>query len=332
MIAFMNLAGIAAADQIAGYDRLTVKAGHRAEPVLASVWYPAGIPTYRGMIGDNAVFKGMPAYVGAAIANGRFPLILLSHGSGGNMDTLSWLSSELARRGAMVLAVNHPGSTTGDSSPRRSTLLHERTLDLSSALETLLADNAFAQHVDEEQIVTLGFSLGGATALHLVGARMNRDAYRAYCDQNASKAQDCLYFAKGGVDLRALPNTWEIDMSDPRIDAAIAVDPGLTYGFTGQSIAKLNLPVLLINLGNEHRWSAADVSAQGSNLTERLPQLDYKVVAPAHHYTFLGLCKPEGATILENEHDDPVCDDPGNSDRAKIHAEIIEHIAVFLGL
>ena len=122
-VAAIGLASAAAADPIAGYDRFEVTAPHRAAPVAASVWYPVGTPTYRGLIGDNPVFEGTSAYVGAAIAEGKFPLVLVSHGSGGNMDRLSWLSSRLALHGAMVLAVNHPGSTSGDSSPRRSVRL-----------------------------------------------------------------------------------------------------------------------------------------------------------------------------------------------------------------
>jgi predicted dienelactone hydrolase len=232
----------------------------------------------------------------------------------------------------MVLAVNHPGSTTGDSSPRRSILLHERAADLSSALDHLLADAAFGPHVDQERIVTLGFSLGGATALNLAGARMDREAYRVYCERMGRSAQDCVFLAKGGVDLAGLPTAWGNNMRDPRIDAAIAVDPGLTYGFTPESVAQLDLPVLLINLGGKDRWLVADVSARGSKLTERLPQVDYAVVEPASHFTFLALCKPEGPALLEAEQDDPVCDDPAGANRAKAHAEIIGHVARFLGL
>ncbi len=106
--------------ELAGYDRFAIQSAHRAERISASLWYPVGSKTYRGLIGDNALFKGTYAYVGAGLAKGHHPLILLSHGSGGNMDAISWLSSGLALKGAMVLAVDHPGSRSGDSSPRRS--------------------------------------------------------------------------------------------------------------------------------------------------------------------------------------------------------------------
>jgi len=328
----IGLASAAAADPIAGYDRLEIVAPHRAALVAASVWYPVGTPTYRGLIGDNAVFEGTPAYVGAALAEGEFPLLLLSHGSGGNMDNLSWLSSRLALRGAMVLAVNHPGSTSGDSSPRRSVRLAERAADLRAALDHVLADPAFAPHVDASRISSLGFSLGGATALNLVGAQTDRGLYRDYCAVHGDEPADCVFFAKGGVDLANLPDAFEGDMRDPRIGAAIAVDPGLTYAFTDASVAAMDLPVLLINLGGEERFKAADVSARGSNLVERLPRVEYSTAAPASHFTFLALCKPGGQELLAEEHDDPVWDDPAGADRAGIHEEIVERIAEFLQL
>lgn len=321
-----------APERIAGYDRLTVKAAHRPEPLAASIWYPLGTRTYRGLIRDNAVFKGTFAYVGAAIRDGKYPLLLLSHGSGGNMDSLAWLSSALALRGALVLAVNHPGSTSGDSSPRRSVQLKDRAADLSAALDTILQDPAFAKHIDTSRITSIGFSLGGATALNLAGLRFDGTAYRRYCDAFGKQAEDCLFLAKGGVDLANLPASFAADMRDPRISAAIAIDPGFSYAATDNSIAAMDLPVLLVSLGRKNLFKAADVGPKGSNLAGRLPNVTRAVIAPAHHYTFLAECKPEGAAILKAERDDPVCDDPEGTDRAKAHRNIVKAIAAFLQL
>ncbi|EIM75212.1 hypothetical protein A33O_09449 [Nitratireductor aquibiodomus RA22] len=328
----MGLTGVAMAEPYAGYDRLTVKADHRPSVLAASVWYPAGTPTYRGLVGDNAVFQGSSAYVGAAVAEGRFPLFVLSHGSGGNMDAISWLSSALAMRGAMVLAVNHPGSTSGDSSPRRSLRLDERAADLSAALDALLDEPAFADHVDRSRIAALGFSLGGATALNLAGLRFDRDAYAAYCAWIGDEGQDCVFFAKGGVDLEALPEGFGAALRDDRIGQAIAIDPGMTYAATPESIARTEMPVLLINLGRTHLFKAANVGQDGSDLAEKLPSAVLKTIAPAHHFTFLAECKAEGAAMLAAEKDDPVCDDPEGTDRAAVHEAIVDEIVAFAGL
>lgn len=323
----------ALADQpIAGYDRLTVSAPHRATVVAASVWYPVKTPTYRGLIGDNAVFKGTSAYVGAAIKDGKHPLVLLSHGSGGNMDTISWLSSGLALKGVMVLAVNHPGSTSGDSSPRRSLRLDERALDLSAALDELLADPAFADYIDTSRIAATGFSLGGATALNLAGLRFDAGRYNEYCQGLGKSQPDCTFFSKGGLDLARLPAGFSKGAEDSRISTAIAVDPGFTYGVDEQSLAEVTDPVLLINIGQENLWKAANVGPEGSNLSSKLEDASYSIVKPGHHFTFLAECKPEGAAVLAAEKDDPVCDDPEGTDRAQIHVDILEEIERFLKL
>jgi len=316
----------------AGYDRLTVSAPHRTSAVAASVWYPTQTATYRGLVGDNAVFKGTSAYIGAAVKDGKHPLVLLSHGSGGNMDTISWLSSGLAQKGAMVLAVNHQGSTSGDSSPRRSVRLDERAKDLSAALDELLDDPYLAEHVDKARITSLGFSLGGATALNLAGLRFDGDRYNEYCRGIGKSQADCVFLSKGGVGFSRMPAGFSKRVEDPRVSAVVAIDPGFTYAVDEQSLAKVQQPILLINIGQEHLWKAADVGPDGSNLVGKLEDATYSVVKPGHHFTFLAECKSEGPAVLAAENDDPVCDDPEGTDRAQIHADILAEIARFLKL
>lgn len=318
-------------EPLAGYDRFDVVAAHRAVLVPGSVWYPASARTYAITIGDNPVFSGPPALVGAAAQGGKHPLILLSHGSGGNMDGLGWLSSQLALRGALVVAVNHPGTTSGDSSPRRTPRLDQRAKDLSAALDTVLADPSFGPLIDRNRISALGFSLGGTTVLGLAGGRFQRAKYRDYCLQFADQG-DCVFFRKGGVDFDHLPEEMEADVRDPRISAIVAVEPGITDALSDESIAAMTLPVQLVGLGAPDPWRGVDVSASGSNLAARLPDATYEMIRPASHFTFLGLCKPEAAKLLEAEQDDPVCTDPQGSDRETIHARVVETVARFLGL
>lgn len=331
-LAALTLTGAAAAEPLPGFDRLVVEAPHRPAPLAASVWYPAGGETYRMPVGDNALFVGETVQMGAPVAEGVFPLVLLSHGSGGRADAFAWLAASLARKGVMVLAVDHPGSMTGDSSPRRSLRLHERTADVSRALDQLLADPAFAGHVDPGRISVLGFSLGGGTALQLGGLRVDRDLYQAYCERVGDDAQDCLFWSKGGVDLAALPAEIEGDLGDPRFGAVIAVDPGFTYGLDPASVAAADRRFLLVNLGDDALWPAVDVGPEGSDLEGRLGDATRVVVAPANHFTFLPVCKEGGAELLAAHDDDPICDDPEGADRAAVHATIERHVLAFLGL
>jgi predicted dienelactone hydrolase len=329
MLAAVPFSSVSAAESLPSYEHFDIPSTHRARPIAASVWYPAAVPTYRGLVGDSAIFVGTSVYTGAKPAKGRYPLVLLSHGSGGNMDNISWLSSALAQRGMLVLAVNHPGSMSGDSSPRQSLRLDERASDLAAALDYLLADSTFSPLIDSARISVAGFSLGGATALGMAGARFDRNQYRDYCTLG-KQAQDCAFLAKGGVDLAQLPAGFAADFHDLRISKVVAIDPGGTYAIHKESAAAMKLPTLLINLGDKDRWKTVDVGPNGSNLIGSLHSARYAVIAPASHFSFLAQCKPAAKRLLEEEHDDAICDDPAGADRASVHAEIIELMAKFL--
>lgn len=320
------------ADDLAGYDKFTFDAPHRAEIMAASIWYPAGRKTYQGMVGENAIFKGSKAYVGAAIADGTFPLLILSHGSGGNMDTISWLSSGLAQNGIMILAMNHPGSTSGDSSPRRSIKVWERARDLTALLDAFLADDPLARNVDQNRIYSLGFSLGGLTALHLAGLRTDKQAYVNYCDTFGEAAQDCLFFKKGGVEFDALPKSeFNSVLRDERISAAIAIEPGMSYAFQQETVEGNELPIQLINFGDKNsRWKAIDMGPNGSDLGAKLANATYVEIKPGSHFSFLAECKPGAEKLLKAEGEDPICSDPAGTDRADLHKAVIETIIGFV--
>jgi len=316
--------------ELAGFDRFAVSATHRPSLMQGSIWYPAGTRTYAGFVGKNPVFKGVKAMVGAGVKSGRYPVLLFSHGSGGNMDVLSWMSSALAKRGIIVVGVNHPGSTSGDSSPRRSLQPAERAADLSAALDHLLADPYFSQFVDQDHIVAAGFSLGGATALSLAGVPFDAKAYAGYCERLDGKAQDCLFFAKGDVDLKTMTDGLEESGLDGRVAGAIAIDPGFTYAVEEDGLAEVSIPIQLISLGRENLWPATNVSETGSNLIGKLKSASHATVYPAHHFTFLPECTERGAMLLEEEQDDPVCDDPEGTDRADIHKKIADAMSEFV--
>lgn len=320
----------AVADMLPGYDRFDLITDHRARPIAASIWYPAANPTYRAPVGDGPIFDPTFAFIGPAIAAGEHPLVLLSHGSGGNSDTLGWLTSGLVARGAIVLAVNHPGSTSGDSSPRRSVNLGARANDLSSALDLILADPAFAPFIDPERVGVVGFSLGGTTALGLAGVRFDG----AVQDQNCTtgkEAADCVFFRLGGVRFADYPG-YQADARDRRITQAVIVDPGFGGSANPESLENALAGIALINLGQEQRLDAVDVGPTGNDLANRLPDATYIEIAPANHFSFLGTCKPGAVELIEEDGDDPICSDAEGADRASVHSRLIDAIAAGLSL
>lgn len=323
------LAAPALAEGLPGYDRFDLNAAHRARPVAASIWYPAAAPTYSAPVGDGPLFQPQRAFVGAAVAPGHHALVLLSHGSGGNADSLGWLSAGLAVRGAIVVAVNHPGSTSGDSSPRQSVDLAARAQDLSAALDAVLADPGFAGFVDPARVSAVGFSLGGTTALGLGGLQFDGAMQQANC-QTGPDAADCGFFLRGGVDFAAAKG-FDADTRDRRVTRAVAIDPGFVGAVATDSPSAV--PVHFINLGEgPDRLGAVDVGPDGYDLAGRLPGASYQTFAPANHFSFLAECKPGSPEMLKEEGDDPICTDPAGTDRAALHQALIANIGRALGL
>jgi predicted dienelactone hydrolase len=332
LIALLLLTTAAGADTLAGFDHLAVDAPHRPRPLEASVWYPAGSETYTAAIGANPAFIGTMVQVGPAIAAGQHPLVIISHGSGGNIDNLGWLAEGLVAKGAIVAGVNHPGATSGDSSPRQLPNVIDRTQDLAALIQTLTADPAFGPTIDPAQITALGFSLGGATALAAGGARFDAKAFGAYCDHYGKDASECVFMAKGGADPHAMPASYEADMTVPGLAHIIAVDPAMGHALNEASLAHLP-PVHLIKLGDGDLVPPArDIGPEGSNLAARIAGATYTNITPGWHFSFLGLCTPDAPAMLIAEGEDPICDDPKGADRQTVHDQIIDDVATALGL
>ncbi|WP_020395666.1 alpha/beta hydrolase family protein [Thiolinea disciformis] len=322
----------AAKPDLAAYQSFTFTAKHRSKPIEASLWYPAAAPSETLTIGENRIFYGRSAYNHAAIAQGKHPLVLISHGSGGHMAGLAWLANGLAQAGALVMLLNHQSTTTGDSSARGMILFDQRANDVKAALDHLLQDSKIAPFIDEQHISMLGFSLGGTTALTLAGVRFDRKAYHLHC-KRLPKEPDCAFLNKEQVDLQQLPDSWEQDLSEHRFSQMVVIEPGMGYAALPDSLQAIKIPMLLINLGTTaQRWKTTDMAETGSNIVKLIPKAEYSVFAPAYHFTFLPECKPIGEELLREEQDDPICTDPVGTDRAHIHQQIITKVSQFLKL
>src|ERR1700722_10122281 len=88
--------------------------GAKTQALITTIWYPADAalaeqPHDIGPWG-TPYFLGHPLAPGAPIApeRARYPLIVLSHGTGGTADTMDWIGAALAASGYIVAAVNHP--------------------------------------------------------------------------------------------------------------------------------------------------------------------------------------------------------------------------------
>ncbi|MCY3873767.1 MAG: hypothetical protein OXF88_05690 [Rhodobacteraceae bacterium] len=324
----------AAAEPVAGIRSVAITVEHHGSMMSGVLWYPAGGGGEAITYGENGVFFGTPVLDNARMAEGPFPVILASHGLGGNVGTLSWLTAGLAEAGALVISVNHPNSTTRDFNLHEGLKHWTRTQDLRAALDWIAAQPELAAQADFSRVYAVGFSAGGWTALALGGLRADLQGYAAHCETASPSLWHCADLTWRGADLAAYsPGEWNASRKDDRIRAVAAIDPALTYGLGRTHARDLVKKVLLIGLGGvESRLPATDFSATGSGFAGQLPAAEIEIMAPAAHFSALLPCKPRGPAILAAEGDYPLCDDPPGTDRAALHKRIVSRVAVFLGL
>jgi predicted dienelactone hydrolase len=301
----------------------------RRDGIDFHIWYPASPGGKAVTVGGNGVFHGTPAGRGAPPAGGAYPVILMSHGAGGNAGQFGWIASALAAQGYVVALPNHPGSTSGNASAPEALRIWERPQDISAVLDALQADPAAYPYMDLSRVGVLGFSAGGYTALALSGARVDPARLAAFCDHGGRGMSDCDFFARHGIDMHAADlSPAAQDLRDPRIGFAVVVDPGIVETLTEDSLAAIDLPMLVLNLGDE-ALVPAPVHARA--LSETVPGAAYRIVPDATHFSFLAECKPRGAQILIDEGEaDPLCTDAGGRPRTDIHAELAAVILGFL--
>jgi Platelet-activating factor acetylhydrolase, isoform II len=105
-------------------------------------------------------------------AAGPFPLITLSHGTGGSAQIMAWLARALASRGYIVAGVDHPGNNAMEEYTAEGFLLWwERARDLTTVIDMLFRDRQFGRLIDRNRIGAAGFSLGGYTVIEIAGGR-----------------------------------------------------------------------------------------------------------------------------------------------------------------
>lgn len=314
-----------AADRI-GLKELSIATKEPGRTLQTFAIYPAGDGGTQAVVGENPIFTGFEAWRGAPIASGKHPLILISHGSGGNVLGLNWLTTRLASLGYIVVGPNHPGTTSGDSSPKKTVELWHRPMDMSATLDAVLADPKIGPSIDADNIGAIGFSLGGYDVLALGGAEQRRTAFAAHCMEN-QKEMGCDWLLKAGVDLTALDPRVEDNHRDPRIKAIVAADPALTPSYDAASLRSMKVPVLFLNMGTA---ASTPEVVEAHYVAGLIPNAKLVRVPDAVHYSFLGVCKPDADKMLAKWGDDPICTDAGGRDRAALHADMLKATTDFL--
>jgi len=255
-------------------------------------------------------------------ARRRYPIVLLSHGTGGATLNLEWLARDLANRGFIAVGINHHGNTsTQPYCAEGFVCWWERARDLTLLLDHMETDQEFAGHIDIDRAFVAGYSLGGCTAAALLGAISGHSRFQP-SPENADFARGVREFPdladripgllEDSSIFRASWSRMSDSYRDPRFKAALLMAPGRSVlGFNEADLKAVDAPVHIVVGGSDFVLPAARW------LHERLPtsRLDL-LAAEAGHPVFL----PE-ATAAGRLADPETCIDPPSVNRRSIHQQ-----------
>lgn len=318
-----------AQDWQVGIAEYKMEDSQRHRKITTHIYYPTDTQAL-SIVGENKVFKGIPATIDAQMATGLFSLIILSHGSGGNSYSMDWLAHALVKSGMIVVAPNHPGSTTGDSQQTESIKTWLQVEDISFVLDQMLQLPQFKDHINIQNIGVIGHSKGAYSAIAAIGGRLSKPHFIDYCKNNASQP-NCSWYLAAGTDLTTIDqNQFEKNYHDTRIRFAVALDPGFSSAFQKESIRTLETPLFLVAADYyipEQPQLNLNVNLIGKLLDSKIHT--FKTIKKSGHFDFLPICQSDAKEILAEEGEAFICDE-SHKTRAFIHQQVIQLINAFI--
>ncbi len=314
--------------------------GDGPRPMLSVIWFPtdAAAEEEQWLIGSRLLplFEAGWAIPDAELSerSERYPLIVLSHGTGGAVAQLSWLAERLAAGGYVVAAVNHHGNTAiEEKTPHGFFLWWERARDLQRLIDHVLEDEVFGSRIDSSRVGAAGFSLGGYTVLESAGARTDLDQIERYCVDRANDPS-CELPPEAPFSMEDLERLVETDprfhasmadqgisYRDSRVRSVVAIAPAAGMALTGESLQHISVPTLIF-VGDRDHYAPSNSNA--GRIAELIPGSILAVLPGAGHYTFLAECGIMGRVVAPS-----ICAEESDISRRVMHERVAEETREF---
>jgi len=267
-------------------------------PVL--VFYPTNTPGQVEKLGSYP----MDVALNAPLKAGTFPLILISHGTGGTPLVYRNLAYYLALHGFVVGLPEHPfNNRDNDAWAGTMQNLAARPRHLQLTINHIFDDPRFAPALKPNMVGLIGHSLGGYTALALAG----------------------------GQPMVGPPHTpdgqWHavpVPAPDSRVAALVLLAPAVPWYIPDGTLRQVQLPILLL-VGDKDDHTPpphAEIVLHG---VPDLGKVQHRVVANAGHFSFLS---PFPKARVSPAF--PPSQDPPGFDRELFHEELNAEVLAFL--
>ena len=263
--------------------QLTVAADPPDPAFPVAIWYPTEAPetTWQTMLRDVSAARDAP------VAPGRFPLILLSHGSGGNeFGHLDW-ARHLAGADSSSPAIRHIGNSSDAPQGQGSDVqLVRRPWQVRQALDAVLAEPRLAPVIDANRIGMVGFSAGGYTTLVSIGGRPRFGLWMEHCAAHPEDAEFCP--GEGIVLPRITRPGWEVPPPLTEVRAAVVMAPAGIL-FDEAALSGISVPLRIYRADGDrlvqNQWNADSVAGF-------LPTAPEVETVPGDHYVFIAPVTP----------------------------------------
>lgn len=285
----------------AGYKQIFVE-DDRFDKFPLAIWFPTQQSSKLEKFGPFT----LKVSLGAKIAAGKFPLVIISHGSGGSPFVHRDMAKYLAEHGYIVAALQHPRNNyLNNVDEATTTNWRNRPKHVSAALDKVLRTKWLTEHINSSKIGIIGHSAGGFTALALLGGIPDTKHSRLHCQNKRHLDQG---FCDFGKEKEELHQDFKIQgLADKRFRSAVLLAPvGVLFSGT-DNLNKVNAPLLIYRAEYDRQLNYPFHAELISRALPRQDKLVYRVLKNANHFSFISPF-PES---IADEIGLPARDEPG---------------------
>lgn len=317
-IAFLlsNALPVLASDDFSvGFRKIEVTSNETNTHFPMAVVYPTHVPSKSVKFGP---FK-MELSIGSAIAEGAFPLVVISHGSSGSNLGHRSIAFALVKQGFIVAMPLHPEDNYKNNSAQGSVNnWKNRPLHIRSAIDSLMSASALAPSIDVDKVAVIGHSAGGYSALAVAGGVANTRHIIELCESNPQlNAPFC-----GLVKDNLLMPVEIKNKRDERVKALVLMAPVGILFKSKDALAAVDIPTLLLRAENDSELVEPYQSEVIARNFKNKKMLSYQTIENAGHFSFI---TPFPDAIKSDVG--MAAQDPEGFDRQAFHKELGVQIA-----
>ena len=256
------------------------------------VMYPAQMDFGDLKLGKFTIQAGLNAFV----KGGSYPLVIISHGSGGNRLGYLSIAQKLAESGYIVAMPEHFGNHKDDNFLEGSTRnLQLRPRHISLCIDEVGLNGILDGTVQSDKVAVIGHSMGGYTGLAMARGRAWNNL---------------------GKPVPVIP--------EKRVQALVLLAPATDWFAPDKSLANVDIPVLAYMAEHDEFTPPENINKVLDQIPDQT-KVERHIIENANHFSFLS---PFPDAMISPEF--PPSQDRDGFDRAAFHRRLSVEIQAFL--